>query len=141
MRISLCVFLGVLVAVAAFGADCTVSWDAPTENEDGTPLTNLAGFNVWTAAPSTNNESGVPDADDMVKLVSTSSTSIKIEDIPKGRTYYAITAVTTRGNESELSAFAVDNNTTPSRPRGVIVVADGTNTIVITTTTVVQYPK
>lgn len=44
----------IIVGMILFGfcgkveaATITLTWDAPTENMDGTPLTDLAGFNVY----------------------------------------------------------------------------------------------
>ena len=31
----------------AFSAEVTLSWDPPTTNADGTPLTDLAGYKVY----------------------------------------------------------------------------------------------
>lgn len=38
--------LGVLMLVPVY-AGYTVTWTAPTENTDGSPLTDLAGYNLW----------------------------------------------------------------------------------------------
>jgi len=40
------VFLVLIFAAPVFGASVTLTWDAPTTNEDGTPLTDLAGYDV-----------------------------------------------------------------------------------------------
>lgn len=39
------IFLTLIVGVA--NAGYTVTWTAPTENTDGSPLTDLAGFKLW----------------------------------------------------------------------------------------------
>src|SRR4030042_1896878 len=36
-----------LLVGSAFAVDFTLSWDAPTTNADGTPLTDLAGYKVY----------------------------------------------------------------------------------------------
>ena len=36
-----------LNASSAFAGTATLSWDAPTTNADGTPLTDLAGYKVY----------------------------------------------------------------------------------------------
>lgn len=45
--LSVCIFTVLFVfAPAARGQDITLTWTAPTENEDGTPLDDLAGYTV-----------------------------------------------------------------------------------------------
>jgi hypothetical protein len=73
----------------------SLSWDAPTENVDGTPLDDLAGFNLyWGAASRTY---GVP-----VALSDPNATSHSIE-LSAGTYYFAMTALDLDGNESAFS--------------------------------------
>jgi len=39
-----------LIAVPLMAASVTLSWTAPTTNEDGTPLTDLAGYKLYYGA-------------------------------------------------------------------------------------------
>lgn len=73
----------------------TLSWDSPTANADGTPLTDLAGFKVYYGTSSGNYNNFID-----VGNVS----SYTLDNIPPGTTtYFAITAYDTEGNESIFS--------------------------------------
>ena len=89
-----CGLLMLAVAPAAAGT-VTLAWDAPTTNTDGSPLTNLAGFNVYYGtAPGVY--SGPVDVGPVLQN--------QIVDLPDGNTYYfAVTAYDTYGNESGYS--------------------------------------
>ena len=73
----------------------SLSWDAPTENVDGTPLDDLAGFNLYWGAASRSY--GVP-----VALSDPNTTSYSIE-LAAGTYYFAMTALDLDGNESAFS--------------------------------------
>jgi hypothetical protein len=78
-----------------------LSWTAPTENTDGTPLTDLAGFKVYCS--SVAGQFGDPTS----HLISDPlATSILLKDVPCvafGDNYFAMTAVNAGGLESEYS--------------------------------------
>jgi len=94
--IVLFLILLITVNVYAGGAGVQLSWDAPTTNVDGTPLTDLAGYNIYYGT-----ESGSYAHSINVGNVLTYSFSIS-EDL--NRTYYfAATAYDTSANESEYS--------------------------------------
>lgn len=73
-----------------------LSWTAPTENESNDPLSDLAGYVIhcWNEAGEFTKEVFVED---------TGATTIKLENLPSGVLYCAITAVNTDGGESVLS--------------------------------------
>ncbi len=81
-----------------------LTWDAPTENTDGSPLTNLAGYTVHygTRADALTTRISVPGA---------GSTSQVIEQLTPGTYYFAVTAYDIAGVESPLS-----NAGSPSKP-------------------------
>ena len=74
----------------------TLSWTAPTENENSEPLTDLAGYNIhcWSGAGQYTNTIHVDDP---------AITSYVIEKLPSGTYYCAISAINADGNESALS--------------------------------------
>lgn len=73
----------------------TLSWQAPTTNEDGSPLTDLAGYRVYYG-----ETSGVYT--DVVTVGN--YTSASIGSLPTGQTlYFAVTAFDTSGNQSSPS--------------------------------------
>lgn len=96
--------LQVLAAGAAGGnaggttANATLSWKAPTQNTDGSTLTNLAGYRVYhgTSANQLAREAELQGAE---------STRYVAANLGRGTHYFAISAYTTDGQESGLSAI------------------------------------
>jgi hypothetical protein len=86
------------ITVLPFGdASVTLSWTIPSTNEDGTPLTDLAGFTAYYGA-TTGSYSHSTTIDNP------GVTSLFLENFSYGHTYYfAITAFDESGNESEYS--------------------------------------
>jgi hypothetical protein len=73
-------------------ASVTVAWDAPSENSDGTPLTDLAGYSIYYGA-SPDSCTNVQDAG--------LSTTTSVSNLPEGAThYFTVTARNTAGRES-----------------------------------------
>jgi len=86
-------------AVGAGGGSATLSWTAPTENTDGTALTDLAGYEVHYGQDQDN-------LDQTVKLDNPSLTSYMVENLGSGTWYFAIVAVNASGTTSPLSNTA-----------------------------------
>lgn len=84
------IFIIAVFAWSAEGADVTLSWDAPTLNEDGTPLTDLAGFKFYTHSGDTYTE---------IADVAAGETSTLLT-MPAGEYCFVGTAYDTPGNES-----------------------------------------
>lgn len=77
----------------------TLSWQAPTENSDGTPLTNLAGYRVtYGTSPSALTT--------VVNITNPGLTTHTITGLSSGTWYFAVKAYTTSGVESDLSNVA-----------------------------------
>ncbi len=72
----------------------SLSWDAPITNVDGTPLTDLAGYNIYYGIESKNYSSTID-----VKNV----TTYKVAVDTAGTYYFAVTAYDITGNESDYS--------------------------------------
>ena len=77
----------------------TLSWQPPTQNADGSPLTNLAGYRVryGTAASALSNS---------VQIANPGITSAVIESLSPATWYFAVVSYNTLGVESELSSLA-----------------------------------
>jgi len=75
-----------------------LNWTSPTSNQDGTELSDLAGYKIYFG-PSQNNLNNVVDID-------TGLTNYVIENLPSGTHYFAITAIDFNGNESNRSNIA-----------------------------------
>jgi len=79
----------------SFAANVTFSWTPPTTNSDGTPLTDLAGYRVYSGVSSRNYTQNT----DVGNV-----TSYTVTNLSGGTTYYfAVTAYDTSGNQSTFS--------------------------------------
>ena len=77
----------------------SLSWNAPTENTDGSPVTDLVGFHIYygTSADALTQTIDVP---------ATTTTTYVIGDLDAGTYYFAVTAYTAQGTESAQSNVA-----------------------------------
>jgi len=97
MRILKCL---ILIFIVLFNASAmaevgSLSWDAPITNEDGSPLTDLAGYKVYSGiVPGEYSQS--------VDVGNVLMTPTNLPDDGKTH-YFAITAYDTSGNESKYS--------------------------------------
>jgi hypothetical protein len=84
-----------LNASAACASVVTLSWDAPTTNADGTPLTDLAGYKIYYGTSSHTYSTAINVGN---------LREYKIADLITEVTFYfAVTAYDMSGNESEYS--------------------------------------
>ncbi len=83
-----------LFAVPAFAANVSLTWDPPTTNEDGTPLTDLAGYKVYYGNASGNYTENI----DVVNVL-----TYTVKNLTDGTWYFAVTAYDTSDNESDYS--------------------------------------
>ncbi len=102
-------------AVTVFAGDATLSWDPPTTNADGSPLTDLAGYKIYYGTTSGNYTNNI----DVGNV-----TTYKVVDLTEGLTYFfVVSAYDTLGNESdysnEVSKKIESVDTTPPRITGV----------------------
>lgn len=85
------------ISVQAIGpSSFTISWAAPTENEDGTPLMDLAGYRVYYGTASR-------DYSEAVELNSTGMTTFTIENLSAGDYFLAMTSINSSDVESDYS--------------------------------------
>jgi hypothetical protein len=78
--------------------NATVSWIAPTQNTDGSALTNLAGIRIYYGTSSSNLSQSV-------QVAGTAQTSYTINSLASGTWYFGGTAYTTTGAQSAMSAL------------------------------------
>ena len=85
----------VAAAPAPTSKSAVLTWEAPTVNTNGTPLTDLAGYRIYYGS----------NATDLSHTVQTSLglQTYVIENLEAGTWYFAIRAVTSAGTESALS--------------------------------------
>ena len=77
-------------------ASVTLQWQPPTENTDGTPLTDLAGYRIYY---------GVDPAElsSLIELPNPGLTTYVVEELTPNTWYFAMTSMNDRGQESDLS--------------------------------------
>ena len=80
------------------GFSVTLEWDAPTQDAEGRPLTDLGGYRLYysTSLP--------PSGPDGVRLDLGLETRATVSGLPAGRYFFAVTALDAVGTESDLSA-------------------------------------
>jgi hypothetical protein len=78
----------------------TLQWSAPTENTDGSALTNLAGYKVFYGTASRTYSK-------TVTLTGAGATSVVISGLTSGKWYFAIKSYTTAGVYSAYSGEVV----------------------------------
>lgn len=74
-----------------------ISWTPPTENEDGTPLTDLSGYRIYYGTTS-------GDYSEVIELNSPGLTSYVIGDLAPGTYYLVMTSFNSQGRESRYTA-------------------------------------
>ena len=85
-----------LTVVAVAGGSATLSWNPPTTNTNGTPLTNLAGYRVYWGPSAGNYTSSVT-------LSNPGLTSYVVGNLVPGTYYFVVTARNSAGVESSFS--------------------------------------
>ena len=92
-RIVLCAVISlILTAFHVHAARVSLSWTAPTTNQNNTPLTDLAGYKVYHGFASRSYD---------VTIDVGLTTSAVLSGLQDGRAYYfAVTAYDTSGNQS-----------------------------------------
>ena len=88
--------IAVTAPVTSTTGSATLTWTAPTQNTDGSPLTNLAGYHIYygTSAGSLSN---------MVAVSTAGATTYTIGNLSAATWYFGVKSYTTSGNESGLS--------------------------------------
>jgi hypothetical protein len=83
---------------AAFGSgSVTLTWQPPTQNADGSPLTNLAGYKIYVGT-----DAGIYNHREIM-LDNPGLTAYVIENLGHGTYYFVATAVNSAGIESFFS--------------------------------------
>lgn len=83
----------------------TLSWTAPTENDDGSTLTDLQGFRIyWGTEPGVYPNFEDPNNTGLTTTVGT--TTYVVENLALGTYYFVATAVNSEGVESTFSTSA-----------------------------------
>ena len=88
----------IVVEQVALGS-ATLSWTPPTQNEDGSPLTNLRGFRIYYGTSSSNLST-------IVEIPNAGVTTAVVESLSPANWFFAVKAYTTDGVESSFSNIA-----------------------------------
>jgi hypothetical protein len=96
---ALSTFMIVVKAAPAPKPNPTVAldWTPPSENVDGSPLTNLKGYTLHYGEKSKAYTNAI-------KINNPSVLNYVVDGLPKGTYYFAVTAFNSKGAESEYSA-------------------------------------
>jgi hypothetical protein len=86
----------ITVAAAIATNNVEVAWTPPTQNADGSTLTDLSGYKIHYGAAS-GNYTGT------VSVNNAGVTRYALDTLPKGTLFLAMTAVNTAGAESDFS--------------------------------------
>ena len=78
----------------------SLSWNAPTLNEDGSALTDLAGYKIYYGRSSGSYSN-------LIRIDNASVTTYVVENLSPDTYYFAATAFNTSGVESRFSGEAV----------------------------------
>ena len=85
----------ITVSQATTGS-ATLSWTPPTQNTDGSALTNLAGYRINYGTSSAN-------LSQTVQIANVGIATYTVSGLASGTWYFAVKAYTTGGTESDLS--------------------------------------
>ena len=82
----------------ALAGTASLSWSRPTENTNGTPLTDLAGYVIryGTSSTALNNK---------ISVASASATGAEITNLSPGNWSFAVSAINTANVESQFSTI------------------------------------
>jgi hypothetical protein len=81
------------------GGNVSLSWQAPTQNTNGSALENLGGYIIHYGTASKQYTS-------QITITNPGSTSYVVESLPAGTYYFSMTATTSAGVQSGPSAEA-----------------------------------
>ena len=76
----------------------TLSWSVPTQNDDGSPLTDLAGYRIHYGTTAA-------DLVQRVEISNPATTSAEIPDLSPGSWYFAMTTLSAAGVESRQTGM------------------------------------
>jgi hypothetical protein len=79
-----------------FSGSATLSWVPPTENEDDSPLTDLAGYAIHYSIQEGQSSETIYIDDPGI-------TTYRVENLAPGTYYFSISAIDSNGGESSLS--------------------------------------
>jgi hypothetical protein len=88
----------IVVTAAAMAGSATLSWDAPVENTNGSPLNDLAGYTIYYGTNSA-------DLTQTIKITDPTETTYVVDNLSAGTYYFSVAADASDGTQSSLSAL------------------------------------
>lgn len=85
-----------IVVTAPANGTATLSWSAPTDNSNGSPITGLAGYNIYYGTDPSNLTKSID-------VSGASTTTYTVTGLTAGTYYFAVAAYNTEGADSPLS--------------------------------------
>jgi hypothetical protein len=92
---------GGIIRTGAGSGSVTLAWQPPTQNADGSPLTDLSGYNIYIGTSS----SGYDYRE--IRLDNPGLTAYVVDNLEPGTYYFAATAFNSSGAESAFSGEVV----------------------------------
>jgi hypothetical protein len=87
----------ITVAAGVTAKTVSLAWTPPTQNDDGSTLTDLSGYKIHYGTASKSYSQSLP-------VENAGLTRYDIDTLPKGTIYIAMTAVNAAGAESDFSS-------------------------------------
>jgi hypothetical protein len=81
---------------ASTAGSASLSWEAPTLNTDGTPVTDLAGYHIYYGT-------SVGALNSLIDVPGTATTEYEISNLSSGTYYFIVVAYNSLGFESPTS--------------------------------------
>ena len=90
---------GLVACGATAAGSATLSWSPSTRNTDGSPISNLAGYEIhYGSSPKALNMH--------IRINDPRATTYVIRSLSPGTYYFGVTAYSATGEQSSLSALA-----------------------------------
>ncbi len=109
-----------LVSLNCYAGEAILTWTAPTQNTDGTPLTDLAGFKLYLG---TTPGGPYPVS---VDIADPTATTFTVPNLTEGTTYYFVSTAYNSASPVQESDFSNEATKTipplvPAPPTGLTV--------------------
>lgn len=86
------------VTAAASTGSATLTWEAPEENTNGSPLTDLAGYTIYYGTNSS-------ELTDTIRIANASETTYVVNNLSAGTYYFSVAADASDGTQSTPSSL------------------------------------
>ncbi len=118
------VLLSMIVACSAFAGEATLSWTAPTQNEDGSTLTDLAGYRIYYGTSQATMTT-------QIQIANPGLLTYVIPNLAPATWYFNMTAYTTSNLESAHTNFVtkIIEPTIPNPPPDLYILGTDVYTL------------